>query len=456
MGAMSVPDAEHHVDAATIRGAPPSGALPAREIERFVVEGGARPALALLVRARLAGHAYANRGADGDEDGELQGVVQRLTMRHLRTKAVLLPLLRRLRERALDAVPFKGFHLAEFVYDDAAARPYGDVDVLVRPEQADAAIACARDLGWRVRWSRRESLYRYSHEEAVLERDGVTIELHRLAIDCASPDDARQRRITDQVWRNVERVPWQGTDLGLLDPADAALVGIVLARMWSGGDDLQLKATDYLDLRALGARHGLDLQRLRLRARSLGCEQTLEAFVRRCDPWSARLSLAAPGPAERRALFRTMTPERGSLPRERLFGKVRRLPGTVVDVLRHAPLVVRWARRLRRSPGVGDVVFAAAPPGQAALRLADKERVVRGVKWGARLMTRGDACVLRSVALVDALRRRGGDAHLVSGRDTEGRWHAWVELEPFTLSDLEDVATCEVAEVGVRSPTLRP
>ncbi len=429
-------------------------ASPARQLERFLVDGGVPPEMALLERGGLAGHAYAS-GATGDRHAALRDVVNRLTVRHLRTKSLLAPLLRRCRDDGVDVVPFKGFHLAEFVYATAANRPYNDVDLLVHPERADLAIARATELGWRLRWSRRDSLYRYSHEEAVLERDGVMIELHRLALDCAAPNDARQRRLTESAWRRVERVPWQGTELALLDPVDAALFGIVLARMWSGGDDLQLKPTDYLDLRELGARRGVDVAALRTRARELGCERSLDAFLERCDPWAGRLSLASPPPAVRRAAYRAMAPERGYLPRERGWGKLRRLPGTLYDVVRQAPVVAAWAWRLRRAPELSGVALAPKPDAMT-LRLAHKERIVRGVKWGARLATRGDPCLVRSLALCDAFRRRGADARIVTGRDADQRWHAWVELEPYTLSDLDDVPRCRVDQVEVRYPRLIP
>ena len=421
-----------------------------RVLERFLVDGGPLPDTAMLERTGLAPMAYTRLTADDPSRSQLYEAFTRATARHLATKLAFLPLARAWREAGIDVVVFKGFYLAEFVYEQPAQRHYNDIDVLIRPEAWARAESIAVELGWTIAWRRRESLYRWSHEEAVLTRGTAEVEAHRFVIDCNGSNDALQRRVTAAAWAHSFEVPWEGTSIRALAPADSMLMGLVLARAWSGGDDWHLKTADYPDLRTLATSLGVSREELRRRAAHLGCSRTLELVLRRCDPWRETLDLARPSVWRRHGWYLAVTPERGHLGLERLVGKLKRMPGTIADAVRELPMLLRTWRTLRRGEEpLTDAGDGRARGGAAMPALEAKERIVRGVKWGARLLAFGrDACRLRSRALFAALQATPYPARLYEARGADdARLHAWIEVDGVILRDLHDVRPCRAEEI---------
>ena len=428
------------------------------QVEAYLLDEGRLPDVELLQRTRLAGHAFIHTSRDHPAYAALHAVVSRVNARHLAAKAAVAALLTAWCRAGVDVLVFKGFYLAECVYPHAAQRPYADVDLLVRVAHSQQALAVATETGWRVTWSRLASLANYSHEEAILERNGIKVELHRYVVDCAAPRDAVQRRLTKAAWSQATRVRWQGIDLHTLDPLDSVLLGVVLARAWSGGDDWHLKPTDLLDLRALAERFEFDRHDLERRAQELRCERTLALFLQRCDPWKPHVSLRPPSWSERQRLYLAMTSERGHLGLERLSGKLLRAPATASDVIRHLPRLLAWRLRLQRDPELHhhDPPQHLPHGSSVSFTLVEKERLVRGIKWGARvLIPLGDPCILRSLALAEALRARGAQVALHTGRSSAGtrtRRHAWITLEEYTLHDLYETTHCKVDEELILFP----
>jgi hypothetical protein len=428
-------------------------------LERFLVEGSPLPDRTILARRRLEAYAYAAVPTDHPAGEALRRAHTRAAAVHLAHKAAFLPLLRAWRDAGIEVIVFKGFYLAEFVYEQPAQRHYSDIDVIMRPESWPIAEPLAVGLGWTVEWRRRSSLYTASHEEALLTKAGMVLEVQRFPIDCPTPFQGLHRRYAAAAWAASRELHWEGTTLRVLAPEDSALLGLVLARAWSEGDDWHLKASDYLDLIALGERFDLRAPDLERRAEQLGCVRTLRLFLERCDPFRRRLSLRPPASRERRRWYRLVTPERGHLGLERLLVTALRMPGTLLDVLLQLPRLLRTQRELRsgRLP-----VLPPETPRRAAGHpleaLRTKERLVRGIKWGARLLQPGrDACRLRSFALAAALRAAGVGARVLEGTAREQgveRRHAWVELDGLALRDLEDVQVCRVDEVVGRHPPL--
>ena len=424
--------------------------LAGRVLERFLVDGGPLPDAAVLERTGLAPLAYTRLDADDPRRRPLYEAFTRATARHLSNKLAFLPLARAWRDAGIDVVVFKGFYLAEFVYQHPAQRHYNDIDVLIRPETWERAEAIAVDLGWVITWRRRESLYRWSHEEAILTCGTAEVEAHRFVIDCNGPNDARQRRITDAAWARAVEVPWEGTMIRALAPADGMLMGLVLARAWSGGDDWHLKAADFPDLQTQAASLGVSLDGLRLRAAELGCLRSLELILQRCDPWRATLDLVAPSASRRQRWYLAVTRERGHLGLERLLGKLRRVPGTIADGIRELPRLLRVQREMRRNEEPHSGAGGGHERSRVALpALEAKERIVRGVKWGARLLALGrNPNRLRSRALFDALRTTPYPVRLYEARATDGgHLDAWIEVDGVTLRDLYDVRPCRAEEV---------
>jgi hypothetical protein len=416
-------------------------------IERYLLHGHPLPSIHDLVATRLAPHAYLQLDADHPRRADLRPAFVAATARHLTTKATLLGLLTSWHRAGIDALPFKGFHLAEFVYMHPAERVYADVDILIRPERAQDALEVARGLGWRVPWERSASLYHHNHEEAVLTRGGVTVELHRYVIDSLAPRAAIPQKMTQATWERARANTWEGTKVWVPDPVDAMIMGLVLARAWSGGDRWRIKSTDYLDASMLAGRGGFDDHDVRRRAGELGAARTLGLFLENCDPWGRRLRLEATTRWQRQMRYLGMVPERGHLSIAWLTESLFRAPGTALDTVRTLPRLWKWKRRLQHDPDQG------ATPGptmtkRPATQLRDLERLVRGTKWGARLLQpTGDRCRLRSLALDEALREHGIEVHLHRGYEGAGddrRTHLWITSQDVLLRDLESEAPCRV------------
>jgi hypothetical protein len=83
----------------------------------------------------------------------------------------------------IPALPYKGPALAIQVYGHYAARQYGDIDILVRPEQAVDALRLLLDAGLRQgrplppQWDRHLRRLRHSYEVRD-PQTGVTVDLH--------------------------------------------------------------------------------------------------------------------------------------------------------------------------------------------------------------------------------------------------------------------------------------
>lgn len=424
------------------------------QLERFLVHGTPMPDVAVLERWALAPLAYTRMATSDPARDRLHGAFTRAVARHLLTKLHVLPLLRAWSEADIEVVVFKGFYLAECVYEYPAQRHYHDVDVLLRSAEWSRAAAIALELGWKIAWSRHDSLYRWSHEEAVLAKDGVIVEVHRHIVDCAGPSDRVQHRLTEAAWTASSEATHAGTRFRVLEACDEVLMGLVLARAWSGGDDWHLKAADYPDLQHAVNVRGVTEEALRSRALELECERSLDLILQRCDPWRMTLDLRPPTRRQRWQWYRAVAPERGHLGVERLLSRTRRAPGALLDVFRALPHLMRVApsRRGFEGPAEPSVARASRRRRPRPVRVETMERMVRGIKLGARLLTVvGDPCMLRSYALYDVLRRTPHPVRLYEGRSRhkEGgeRLHAWVEVDGVILRNLVSMHPCAIDEV---------
>lgn len=109
---------------------------------------------------------------------------QRSANRRLRDQ--LETVVEAMKVRALTCITYKGPELSALAYGDPDLRDYRDLDMLVRPEDLEAAIEVFETLGYHLvvrqrAWPRR--LYRALHHEVTLRKDGEPeIDLHwRLA-----------------------------------------------------------------------------------------------------------------------------------------------------------------------------------------------------------------------------------------------------------------------------------
>lgn len=330
---------------------------------------------------------------------------------HARNRELVAELVAAWAAEGGETLLFKGFALAEFVYPDAAWRPYSDVDAAIDPRHLEPAHARALELGWRVVWRAGETVDVWSHhgsdyhghELMLLEHpSGLRLDLHRRLLhnnDNRTPRYAHQQRITDAVWRAAEAADLAGVRVLLPCAEDMALVGLVLNRYWSG-DRYELRPTDYLDMQWL-----MDLQeesdeatarerllRLQRRAAELTCSRTLAAFLRRCDPFLRRLDLTPPSGLAAAALDVELASEHGHRVLARLPRDVVAAARVALAAARELPRALRASRDLTEQ-GVAGLTAAAetdptGPSGASLSRDAWKARQA-AARTAVRLVGRG-------------------------------------------------------------------
>ena len=193
---------------------------------------------------------------------------------------MLWPLLRAWEQEGIKVILFKGFYLAEFVYEIAAQRPYGDIDLLMKPEDAKRASLIAQSLGWAESWSLEQSLPPSSHELLQLFSPDRTcmLEAHRFILQSSSCFTSAQARITYQAWESAREFAYEDICLYTLAPKDHFLIGLVLNRYWSA-DNWQLKAQDWVDAQMLTLKFALKPEDLKARASRIRLQAHFEYFL---------------------------------------------------------------------------------------------------------------------------------------------------------------------------------
>ncbi len=164
-------------------------------------------------------------------------------------------------------LPLKGFDLMSRVYDDPTDRPLGDLDLLIRPGDLDAARAALRDAGWQALEGGPHAR-RYLTEEGyawqAVSKDRLLIEVH-FRLWGLVPDG-----YVMEIFDRSEPVPELGSTARRSTLADAFVIAAVhlwsesppravgrfwdLARIASCADD-EMVAT----VSEIATRHGLAL-----------------------------------------------------------------------------------------------------------------------------------------------------------------------------------------------------
>ncbi len=120
-------------------------------------------------------------------------------------ETVLQDVLNRLSAAGIPVMLLKGAALATTVYKSFAARPMGDLDVLVPPEKATQAWQLLVDAGWRKEFEGGAAFYEGHHHLAALidpKGLGIVVEIHRATLPLAGPflfDEA-------ELWRDATTV----------------------------------------------------------------------------------------------------------------------------------------------------------------------------------------------------------------------------------------------------------
>lgn len=406
--------------------------------------------------ARLGPWAYATLPPDHPDRAHHRAEFLAAVARHMQFRQAVRPLLAAWHEAGIDALLYKGFHLAEFVYPVQGTRFHADLDVVVRPDQLRRAAEIAASLGWTGNPDLAGPPLRFRHSAYdVFHPEGLAkIDLQRSVIHAAAPWTRRQRRLTDAVMERAIRREWEGTTVLVPHPVDAALVCLLVHRAW-GSEAWGLKPHDLLDLRYLVEREGVTREALEARAAELGCRRTLALMLERCDPWRGRFAVGLPGWAERWWLdLRTLG--------EHVPVRVERVvvaPPALLDVVRALPevLAARRAAGRERDPRRLLEWASTAPRRRSPLTAARRRRLTRGIRWAAGIVPTGGVgrCVIRSLALYRALRRYGLDVSFVSGVRREGEQivgHAWVEEGGRVLPELGEPLNRELYKVNFEYP----
>ncbi len=375
-------------------------------VESFLLEE-KLPPLHLLRRHRLAAFAYTQLAETHPQRAQLHADFVMGSMQHLKVRSLLKPLLTAWHDAGLEVMVFKDFFLAEFLYAQAAQRPYSDVDILIHVADISQLSRIAQALGWRETWragvaSHQRSADSSLHEVLHLEHPEfpLRLDVHGRMVHHVRKDTRLQDRLTARAWEAAVKLPWEGSYVQIPKAADAFLFGLVMHRAWSA-DAWQLKAQDYLDAVVLAEHVSLD--ELYERARELGCARTLYLFLKRCNPYQKTLHLRKPVVAERLFWESFISTERSSPALERFLLLVAE---ATTDIVRAFPGVM-LALGYRWHPEALQQRLAAQAVLHDKLYTWQYLRYKRGVQAYLLSVGLGQSNHLRTLALYACLRRAG-------------------------------------------------
>lgn len=399
---------------------PAAAKAPATTLARFLVgRPDAHPSVGQLRSAGVSSLAFV-RAPDHPERSTLRQDFMATSARHLAIRRAVAELVAAWRAAGIEALVFKGFYLAEFVYASPGERGYHDIDLAVRPERAEAACTIAVAQGWRVlwrlgqpddAWSARPPSYA-GHEVAQLRHAllEITVDLHRrLAHNTHNrlPSARAQTRLTNAAWSASLPQAWLGTELRALDPRDSVVLGLAVNRGW-GSDAWRPKTRDYPDFAALVERHDLTLDGLRARAHELGVAKTFAVFLERCDPFRQHLELEAPSWATVRRINLRVAGERGWVDLERGVFATLEAVHDALEIARALPVVRAADRHVARGGAASAWRAAPAPATPRPLGSRAWRDVRRAIHRSLRILRVPDARrrATATLAAFALLRRR--------------------------------------------------
>jgi Uncharacterised nucleotidyltransferase len=130
----------------------------------------------------------------------------------------LFALLDLLEAHGIPAIPYKGPVLAAAVYGDLTLRQFDDLDILVRPQDAQQATAVLLSRGYR-RWENRPAtmFHRFRKVEELIRADGqVLLELHQVITSGTFFFPLHP----DRLWARVAEVSLPSTNVRSLPPEE--------------------------------------------------------------------------------------------------------------------------------------------------------------------------------------------------------------------------------------------
>lgn len=144
----------------------------------------------------------------------LQSANMQTARRNMLMSAELLRVMKLLNDNGVNALAFKGPTLSQMAYGDITMRQYGDLDVLVRRNDAPSAVAMLQKEGYeevyRLTPAQSEQWYKNAKDIVLLHPDKmIHLELHWQLSD----DDYPVQMGHDAIWSRPQTVAIQGRDV---------------------------------------------------------------------------------------------------------------------------------------------------------------------------------------------------------------------------------------------------
>jgi hypothetical protein len=218
-------------------------------------------------------------GVDEPELPRLRGIYRHAWYRNQLLFRTAGEVIGRFREAGIATLALKGIALSLLHYRDAGLRPMGDIDLLVKPAQADEAVALVERNGWRP-LEPVPTFLEVKHAHPFVDDGRRQLDLHWNALWEAAPDD--------DLWADAVPIEVQGEATLALDPTDQLLHVCVHGVQWDPTPSIRWVADAVTVLRTAPIDWDRLVARARARRLTVGLSVSL-AYLRE--------ELAAPVPA---------------------------------------------------------------------------------------------------------------------------------------------------------------
>ncbi len=202
----------------------------------------------------------------------LKGLYRRAWYENARLLHSVQPVFKLLQEVNIPTVVFKGTSMLLHYYKDLAARPMGDVDILVPEEFAEKALHLLLENGWvsdHYLFTAYDQ-FNYYHATNLINPNGGHVDLHRFLF----AEDLRSG-LNDKVWQVASPLIYNDMGLLLLSPADELLLTCIHG--WRYGVDSIIWVSDAIHI---------------LRSETMDWERFVEEAARRNLSLRAKHALA--------------------------------------------------------------------------------------------------------------------------------------------------------------------
>ncbi|MEA3326296.1 MAG: nucleotidyltransferase family protein [Chloroflexota bacterium] len=130
-------------------------------------------------------------------------------------------MLKTLKAHGIDLIGLKGIYLVENIYDNIAARPFGDIDIMIKKEDLQNAITSLQKLGYRMStyFSISDVNLDIKHVPPMINAEGLTTEIHWTILEEDEPFTIDAQGL----WERASPAKIAGVDALALSPEDLIL-----------------------------------------------------------------------------------------------------------------------------------------------------------------------------------------------------------------------------------------